>query len=67
MTLTQAIEHVERDFSAAIMLVAMIGVIFIGFPISFTLLFLALVRSDGVGPRPGRKPSILPTCTSGAP
>jgi TRAP-type mannitol/chloroaromatic compound transport system permease large subunit len=33
------------------MLIGMIGVIFVGFPISFTLLFLAFIfGSIGVGP-----------------
>ena len=40
-----------NEFLGLIMLVSMIGVIFIGFPISFTLLFLAFIfGSIGVGP-----------------
>ena len=40
-----------NEFLGLVMLVSMIGVIFIGFPISFTLLFLAFIfGSIGVGP-----------------
>ena len=40
-----------NEFLGLVMLVGMIGVIFIGFPISFTLLFLAFVfGSIGLGP-----------------
>ena len=54
-----------NEILGLIMLVGMIGIIFIGFPISFTLLFLALVF--GVDrPRARRRPSISPTCRSGA-
>ena len=48
-----------------IMLVGMIAVIFIGFPISFTLLFLALIFGAHRA-RLASRPSISPTCRSGA-
>ena len=39
-----------NEFLGLVMLVSMMGVIFIGFPISFTLLFLAFIfGSIGVG------------------
>ena len=39
------------EFLGLLMMIAMIGVIFIGFPISFTLLFLAFIFGTiGVGP-----------------
>ena len=40
-----------NEFLGLIMLISMMGVIFIGFPISFTLLFLAFIFGTiGVGP-----------------
>jgi TRAP-type mannitol/chloroaromatic compound transport system permease large subunit len=50
-----------------IMLVGMVAVIFIGFPISFTLLFLALIFGGlGLGWEAGSRPSTWPICKSGA-
>ena len=40
-----------NEFLGLVMLFSMMGVIFIGFPISFTLLFLAFIDGKiGVGP-----------------
>ena len=54
-----------NEILGMVMLCSMIAVIFIGFPISFTLLFLALMSEASA--RLAHKTSISPTCRSGAP
>ena len=52
----------HRTSLGLVMLIVMLGAIFIGFPISFTLLFLALAFGYfGLGERCSRSPTSRPS------